>query len=93
MGSLKHAFQNWLRLKCKLFNSHEFVIEKKYTDDILKLHCKKCQKNYGVHLKSALIFDWDEDMILWLSILEKNLEQDVRLVASLSSDSPFKIVI
>ncbi len=54
---------------------------------------KKCQKTFGVNLKSAVIFAWDEDMMLSLSMLEKNLENDVRLEASENTNTPMKMVI
>ena len=93
LRTIKVAIQNWMRLKCKLLNRHEYVLENKYTEDILKLHCIRCKKSYGVNLKSAMIFAWDNDMALSLSILEKNLEKEVCSEASSITDIPLKIVI
>ena len=92
LKAIKHAIQNWLHLKCNLFNVHDYVIEHKYTKDILKLHCKKCQKKYGVNLKSAVIFALDEDMMLSLSIFEKNLENGTNLQQSPNIITAMKIV-
>lgn len=81
-----------MRLKCKLLHRHEYVLEKKFTEDILKLYCIKCKNSYGVNLKSAMIFAWDDDMALSLSILEKNPETNVYSEASSITDIPLKIV-
>ena len=75
---LIHAIQNWFHLKCKLFNKHHYVIDKMYSEDILKLRCAKCQKTFGVDLKSALIFAWDRNMMLALTIYENNLKDEVQ---------------
>lgn len=91
--TIKHAIQNWMHLKCQLFKEHEYLIENKYTEDILKLGCKKCRKKFGVNLKSALIFAWDEDMMLLLSIYEKNLVADASLKHSPNIKTPLKAVI
>ena len=93
LKSIKHAIQNWLHLKCKLFSAHDYVLENKYTEDLLKLRCKKCQKKFGVNLESAVIFSWDEDMLLSLSVYEKNLKNDARLKQFPEDIIPMKIVV
>ncbi len=93
LKTIKHAIQNWMHLKCKLLNEHDYVLDNKYTEDILKLHCKKCQKKFGVNLKSAIIFAWDDDMMLSLSIYERNLENDANLKQPSNAIIPMKIVV
>ena len=93
LKTIKHAIQNWMHLKCNLLNKHDYVLENKYTEDILKLHCKKCQKKFGVNLKSAVIYAWDDNMMLSLSIFEKNLENDANLKQPPNVITPMKIVV
>ncbi len=93
LKSIKHAIQNWLHLKCKLLSAHDYVLENKYTEDILKLSCKKCQKKFGVNLESAVIFAWDEDMMLSLLIYEKNLKNSTSVQQLPDDIIPMKIVV
>ena len=76
LRSIKIAVQNWLHLKCTLWNKHQYVLEKKYDENILKLNCKKCNKKFGVDLKSAMIFAWDRNILLALTIYENNLKDE-----------------
>ena len=93
LKTIKHAIQNWMHLKCKLLKEHDYVLDNQYTEDILKLHCKKCQKKFGVNLTSAVIFAWDDDLMLSLSVYEKNLEIDANLEEQPNALTPMKIVI
>ena len=87
------AIQNWFHLKCKLFNKHNYVIEKKYNENILKLRCAKCQKTFGVDLESALIFTWDRNMMLVLTIYENNLRDEVHSREEAMTNNRLKIVV
>ena len=91
--TLLHAVQNWFHLKCKLFKRHNYVIDKKYNEDILKLHCAKCQKKFGVDLKTALIFAWDRNMMLALTIYENNLKDEVHSRGEAATNNRLKIVV
>jgi hypothetical protein len=96
MGRLKsipHTTRNWWHLKCKFLYKHDYILEKKYNEDILKLHCKKCQKKFGVNLSSSLIFAWDEDMMFLLSINENYKKNDASSQQSINIETPLKAVI
>lgn len=91
--TIKNIIQNWLHLKCKLFNTHKYVLENKYSNDILKLNCKKCNKKFGVNLKSYMIFAWDEDMTYWLSLYQKDFRKKAKLPQTSNCIAPMKIVV
>ncbi len=93
LHTITYAIQNWLHLKCKLLNKHDYVLEKKYTEDLLKLHCKKCRKKFAVNLKSAIIFAWDEDLMSSLLVYKENLKKDTHLKQSPNPVVPMKIVV
>jgi len=71
LKSIKYAIQNWLHFKCKLLSVHDYVLEKKYTDDVLKLQCKKCRKKFGANLKCITILN----EVQKLSIYQHTIKQ------------------
>ena len=93
LKTIIYAIQNWFQLKCTLLSRHHYVLDKKYNEDILKLHCKKCHKQFGVDLKSALIFTWDKNMMLALATYEQNLKDDERANQASIANVRMKVVI
>lgn len=93
LKAVKHVFQNWLQLKCKFLSKHKYMLENQYSEDLLKVQCKKCQKEFGVNLESAMIFAWDEDMTLLLSLYVQQQKERANMPQSTIATPPLKIVV
>ncbi len=93
LKAIKHAFENWFHLKCKFLSNHKYMLANQYSEELLKVQCKQCQKEFGVNLKSAMIFAWDKDMALWLSLYEQQQKEQAKMPQSPIAIPPLKIVV
>ena len=55
-------FSKHFNLTCKYFNDHDFIVSREFGENIMKLHCTKCQKTYGANLEKNVFFSWDEEL-------------------------------
>jgi hypothetical protein len=55
-------FSKGFNLTCKLFNDHDFTVTREFDENIMKLHCTKCQKTYGANVEKNVFFDWDDEL-------------------------------
>ncbi|GEM_PF-2614795 len=53
-------FSNRLNTTCNYFDDHDFKISREFGENIMKLHCTKCQKLYGANIEKNTFFDWED---------------------------------
>ena len=59
---------------CFWFGKHQFEIVKRYDENIFKVRCSKCKKEFAVHLAKEKMVAWNEEIALVLGIYESNLK-------------------
>ena len=65
MKKLKTALPNFSKrfnLTCNFFNDHDFTVLREYDENVMKLHCTKCQKSYGANLEKNVLFNWNDEL-------------------------------
>lgn len=55
-------FSERINSTCNEFNDHDFTVSREFYENIMKLHCTKCQKSYGADLVKNVFFNWDDEL-------------------------------
>ena len=49
------------KIKCWVFG-HQYRLEKKYSNNVQKLNCKRCGEKFGINHDVRAVLPWDQEL-------------------------------